>query len=99
MWDVEHKMTSVQALMPGPGQLQPPVPSCYKTGRMLGGCRGPRSSEEAHKKLTLSRARFEPASGLVTAAYGLFHPAAHQRPRARLDLRPDRDRLHDGLRY
>src|SRR6202044_1650024 len=31
------------------------------------------------------------------AAYGLFRPATDQRHRARLDLRPDRHRLHHGL--
>ncbi|MEY9111031.1 hypothetical protein ABH999_007227 [Bradyrhizobium yuanmingense] len=36
------EMISVQALRWRPGQLQPPVPSCYKT-QMLKGCRGPRT--------------------------------------------------------
>ena len=31
--------------------------------------------------------------------HGIFRPAAHQRHHARLDLRPDRHRLHDGLRH
>src|SRR5262249_3967614 len=30
-------------------------------------------------------------------AYGIFHPAAHQRCHARFDLWPDRHRIHDGL--
>ena len=30
---------------------------------------------------------------------GIFRPAAHQRPDARLDLRPHRHRLHDGVRH
>src|SRR6266571_1546620 len=32
-------------------------------------------------------------------AHGIFSPAAHQRTDARLDLRPDRHRLYDGLRH
>src|SRR3979490_870513 len=36
---------------------------------------------------------------IITAAHGLFRPATHQRHCARLDLWPDRDRLHDGLRH
>ena len=36
---------------------------------------------------------------LDTAAHGLFRAATDQRPRARLDLRPDRHRLHHGLRH
>src|SRR5258708_39609729 len=36
-------------------------------------------------------------AALTTAAHGLFSPATDQRPRARLDLRPDRHRLHHGL--
>src|SRR3954462_2728710 len=34
---------------------------------------------------------------LATAAHGLLRPATDQRHRARLDLRPDRHRLHHGL--
>jgi hypothetical protein len=30
--ELKREMISVQALMPRLGQLQPPVPSCYKTG-------------------------------------------------------------------
>ena len=33
----------------------------------------------------------------TAAAHGLFRSATDQRPRARLDLRPDRHRLHHGL--
>src|SRR4249920_621091 len=36
-------------------------------------------------------------AALTTAAHGLFRPATDQRPGARLDLRPDRHRLHHGL--
>ena len=32
-------------------------------------------------------------------AHGSFHPAAYQRNHARVDLRPDRHRLHDGVRH
>jgi hypothetical protein len=36
MREPERKMTSVQASMPSHGQLQPPVPSCYKTENAQG---------------------------------------------------------------
>src|SRR5664279_4567211 len=35
----------------------------------------------------------------AAAAHGLFRPATDQRLRARLDLWPDRHRLHHGLRH
>ena len=34
-----------------------------------------------------------------TRGHGSLHPAAHQRHHARLDLRPHRHRLHDGVRH
>src|SRR5216684_847397 len=38
-----------------------------------------------------------PENARTAAAHGLFRPATDQRPRARLDLWPDRHRLHHGL--
>ena len=40
-----------------------------------------------------------PDRGRRRGRHGSLHPAAHQRHHARLDLRADRHRLHDGVRH
>src|SRR6185295_761112 len=78
-----QKLALYKPIKPQPALLPPPVPTVRKR----------------HDASSWAAGALAASSALDTAAHGLFRPATDQRPRARLDLRPDRDRLHDGLRH
>ena len=74
------------------------------TAGALPALRAPAKHEKlaAARRIRRSRARAQSLFECLPGAdrtHGIFRPAAHHRRHARLDLRPDRHRLHDGLRH
>src|SRR5260370_38681608 len=93
----------VATVAEGPTELKSPHVHAFTPQPALLPCRVP--TVRKTPKLENPQRRDVPAAGAVaashiilgTAAHGLFRPATDQRHCARLDLRPDRHRLHHGL--